>query len=255
MNKLISLIFFSIVVWQIVSSIIQATNKKQGQMKSKYASRQQAAQRGPGGAPTGQPGRTRTQAQTLADRRRAQLEELRARRAGKAQGGGPTEVRLSSPRPKARPQPPAPVAKPRREIEALGAGLKKLRAAQEAEARKKTADRRTHDAAGQRQATREDARNAKARQEQLRKKQQAKRDAAKPAAGGPRRVVPEFEKAEIAARDVHEDAYALDLEARHRARTVGPLVAKLNDRSTLRQLFILKELIEPPLALRRTTEG
>ena len=227
------ILFIAFILWQVVAQVAQYSAKKQQQERMREAAAQRRRQR-PGEPPQPPPVRgggqaaspqSRARIEDLAARRKAQLEELRRRR---AQKGAAPQVRIGSQagapsRIKTVPVRARSSAPPRDRSD-----LRSLRAAEEAEKR-----RRQIEAEQQRQMG-----EARARQEEA---EQRRKDAERRA----RRERARRKRKTVALTDVG-DAYSLRRSGSGRKGRVNAL---LRHRTTLRDLLLLKEVLDPPRGL------
>lgn len=143
------------------------------------------------------------------------------------------------------PAPPArPVPVPRRQaIETLGSGMEGLRRNREADVRRRAAEVRSraeHDLRHRRQRELEAQRLEEARARAERAEAEA------------RRLARRIERVEKKVKEPF-DPMAIRERTRHGVARVQ-LAALLSDRVTLRSAFVLKELLDPPVALRERGE-
>jgi len=169
----------------------------------------------------------------IAARRKAQLEELRRRRAG--QGATPskpgTPRTVSARTGPARTPPPPPG---RKQVQVLRAGLGALRSQEEAAARAKAEKLRKHlEFEGRR------ARQSEQADQQLRAERLAARE----------REAAEHRRE--AARAEQAQAQALVFSGASGAERLAGMRAKLRSPEVLRELYVLKEILGPPVSLRQ----
>jgi colicin import membrane protein len=253
MSKIITMVILVSVIWQVVSSIIEnAAKRKEQQRIRELAQRRRGAPETAVSAgdaaprpelarasapPTAAPSspRMQTRAEELAARRQAQLEELRKRRSGQGRPTAPTQVRIAPQTPTSASQ-GIPTMQGRRgqPIVSRPADPASIRRAQEAERlRQLQVQRRRQQellAAGQaeaREKTLADARRQAERAAALKRAAAARRAAAAPRGAGGVLLTP--------------------IDGRI---TSGRLQSLLRDRRSIRELFVLKELLDPPLATR-----
>jgi hypothetical protein len=252
------IIFLIVVIVQVIAGLAQSGAKKREKERMRGLAeqrRRELASRGSSpptvratvGHPQGQ-GRPvfsatpapptpvrRQEVSALEARRQAQLEELRRRRASRTGASVPTTTtaRVSTVatvppvRPPSRPTPPrGPVAPPPTPIRTVRADRRSVLEAED-------------------RATRERARDVKIQQQHraeggIKKPAPAKR----PGVRAPRPGAP-------SARESVIPSGATRVKAARQALHAESLRGQIKDRSTLRDLFILKELLEPPVAMRR----
>lgn len=250
MGKIIPFIILISIVWQVISSILEAAaKKKEAERLEELSSRSKTS----GGfsppkqvsisnpaeqfSPTAARGPSQTRAEALAARRKAQLAELRQRRGGSA-GQSQTSVRVGGaqatpPTSSLRPQsPPAPTPA----IHSVKAGNDAWRQELQDRKRKKTASKRRHlqeveEASGQR-AREQAARVAKLAEE--------------------RKIFLELSEKEPSVRtrsEAVDDAYHVGTSRQRSSLT--SLVNRLKDRDTLREMIIIKELLDVPVSMRQ----
>jgi hypothetical protein len=238
MSKITFIIFLVVVAIQVVSSIAQKSAKLQRERRMKEMARQKQQ-----GAPAGghKPIRetsavrpdVRSRADELAARRKQQLEQLRMRRAGRGakpaapqQMRGPAQTRISSPAPmQARQAGQQAAGRARRAIGVLRAGREaQLHAAEQRKRQRSLEVERREQVADEARRRREAEHRREVRQ----------------------RVA--------AAAEAEPSAGAYDRPAAQHERAAG-LRRALSNRSTLRSLFVMKELLEPPVALRTGIES
>jgi len=247
--KYAGLIVVLIVVVQVIAGLVQQATKKQQQERARELAEQRRRQSGGGeggrggGSPTRPVGRVQVQTgtaepsrlETLAARRKAQLEELRRRRTAQVRAGA-SQVKTG----RAAVPAAAPAAKstamPRvKTIATLKADHGAIRAREAAEAR-----RRQETGQRARQAEEESARR-KQLERQRRAADRAKRKRKQEAA------VQAAARAKVEAVDV----YGVSEERGGRADRLRQV---LSNRRTLRELFIIKELLDAPISLRSASD-
>jgi len=253
MSKIITMIILVSVAWQVINSIIENAAKRKEQQRVRELAHRRRGTSGPvtsagitaqapeyarvSAPPTAAPAspRMQTRAEELAARRQAQLEELRKRRTGQARPTAPAQVRIA-------PQVPVtgsqgiPTMQGRRgqAIVSRQADPDSIRRVQEAERLRQLQQQR------RRQQEMLEAQQAEAREEAM---ADARRRAERAAAQ--RRI----EAARAAARESRAVPSVIPGLIDMRI-TAGDLQAMLRDRRTIRELFVLKELLDPPLAAR-----
>jgi hypothetical protein len=178
----------------------------------------------------------------LAERRKRQLEELRRRRSA-----GTTQARTTARPTAATQQRPGPVAPPpkkreKRRIQELRADYRSMREAELAERRREEQQARERRALEEARARRE---AEEERRRDLERQRRAQRDQA--GSTGPAARHREVTATEISGSLT--DAYAISEERDERTERLRGM---LSARSTLRDLFILKELLDPPVSLRES---
>jgi hypothetical protein len=239
------IIIVVVVLWQIAYGLIQkaAEKRQQERMRELSAPQRRRQSSPPTGArtpatPPRQPSsrRSAVRLEDLAARRKAQLEELRRRRASRPRAG---------PAPRAAggvQTPAAPLGQPKaKTVQALKAGHRELREAERAEERRRAEQlRREREAIRARERREMEEERRRAAERERRRRQEAAKNARQATRAVPMTMLPIDE----------QEGYGLQREGDARA---GRLVEALSSRSTLRDLFILKELIDPPLALRDPT--
>lgn len=243
-----TLIFLLYVAWHIISGLIaQAEKKKKQESQIELTSKRKAI--GDSYQPTQieslsprqqlNPGSSRPRSRTeeLAARRQAQLEELRLRRAGRStRSRGQTQIRVGTP-------PSAPVTgiqapstvRSSKTIKLRKADLKSIHRQQELqkqqnaelERQKLEQTRAASVAEGHRQAAKE----AHMRAERESFHHKAEEELLKPLG----------QRASVSAYDIRTKSEGVSR---------NQIKARLSRRATLRELFLLKELIDPPVALR-----
>ena len=251
MGKYTWIVVIVILLWQVIGGAVSNASKKQQRERMADAAEERRRQLGGKGAGTpparsagggeappravgASPGGQTLSArmEDLAARRKAQLDELRRRRAAaKGTSVSTAQVRPSTPRPTAvaRARPAAAVPAPVRDraIREIKTGARGVRAAEEARKRELQAKFDREHAA---QAA------AERREQEADKRRRAEKDA---------------RRARQAAAGLDTGAVTVATrERRERTRHRGHLQALLADRVTLRNLFIMKELLDPPIALR-----
>jgi hypothetical protein len=228
--------------WQVIANLLEKAEKRRRQQRQLEAAARQRGMIQPAGErqapPVGPiPGgsSTRKAQDDLAARRRAQLDELRRRRdagglAAPRKAGEPTYQQAGS-----AVSPPPAVPARGRQISTLEGDMRGWHRQQESERSRHQEDLRQHAAAEKaaleeeaRQLEQERARAARARQAAQRRA--TARDELAEAAGGL-----------TAARGIGMPGASL------RARSVFTEL----DRASLRRVFVFKELLDPPLALRQ----
>jgi hypothetical protein len=245
MGKISLIIFIVLLLWQVIAQVLSAQAKKQEQKRLQELARRRQLEQvqgggalrttvqvrtgGQGAGPRGQPSPTlASQAATAAERRKAHLEELRARRQRRSAGEAAPMSRtpVSAGPQVAQPQPTAGSARGT-PIRILQAGFQSLREQQVAVERQREASRREREEAQQQVALREKAEEA----EQQRRQKQAR----------PRQRV---------RADDHAPQLRQKLRAHGASKRTSDLRARLTKRETLGQLFLLKELLDQPLSIR-----
>lgn len=258
MGKLFSILVMVMIVWQVINGIIESAAKRKEQERLRQLSKrratgaeggpprqtggpQQARMRSESAAPASQ--RTRSRAEELAARRQAQLEELRKRRAGqgrapKSATAGRTQVRIGQPGGPASGRPGSIGSPQQRPGELIGQG-----ADFEAQRRAREAERR--------------------RREQLEARRREEARAAEQAEA--RRKALAEARAKASREAFHRRAEAGVVQLRGKPSVARPergagapvqpsaVKRRLKDRAMLRELFVMKELIDPPVALRDPT--
>jgi hypothetical protein len=245
MGKTYWIVIIVIILWQVIASAVQNAAKKQQQRQMAEEAQQRrsraATQTGsgprlatstraptrPGGAPVGLP--TQTRKDDLAARRQAQLEELRRRR---SQGASPAPTIRTAPTTMGQPG-TQPVPVPTRQPDIV-AGPTRTQRTELAKAR--AAEERTR----RRRETRKQRKSA----------QTQRAAAVEPVAVPAEAPAPRRPRVET---PVEPDAY--ETQRSRTSERAAALVARLGDRDTLRDLFVLKEILDQPVALRPKRVG
>lgn len=246
--KIGTILFLLYLAWHIISGIIaQSEKKKKQESQIELSSKRKAI--GDSYQPTqietlptrSQPnpalGPTLSRAEELAARRQAQLEELRLRRAGRSTTPrGQAQVRAGTP-------PAAPVTgfqapttiRPSKAIKRHQADLDSIHLQQEKQRQQKVElerkkleqNRAAQEAEGRRRVAKEA--HMQAEREKFHRKAEAG-----------------FQKPLGQRKSIATNAIGKESGGVTRKR----ISARLRSRATLRELFILKELLDPPVALR-----
>jgi len=249
------IIFVLIVAWQVVAGIVQSAAKKQQQARMADLAAQRRGQQGSqtgtagrtqsaaGPAGGGEPGgATRTfaepgadprtaRAQDLAARRKAQLDELRRRRVV------PPATAEISPTSSAPPTPARAASRPRKEIATLSATRASVHESREASRKEKLA---------QKQRAVADSAAVHRQLERDFQKDQARRQAAASAAKKRRaKRADEMPAGRVSSAEYEHDTPGRRPRPKHRA------IALLDNPATLRDLFVLKEILDGPLSERQ----
>ncbi len=243
MNKLIIIFVLLSVAWRVVNSLIEAATKKR-EMERQYelTQRRQDGREGVASAPTTMsveqsstlaPGGAKpSRAQELAARRKAQLEELRKRRAQGAPSAGRVQTKLGS---TARSGVSPASTSPRstgQSIAVTSTNIDQWRREQAAMKRKAEQQLQRTELARARQEDEEIRRKA---QKELQRKLQKQ----------------EERKKKKARRDGPDLAGRTPLSKATSGKTaLSDIRRRMMDRQTLRDLFIMKELLDPPVAMR-----
>jgi hypothetical protein len=236
------IIFLLFVVWQIISAVINSVNANKQQQRAQDLAKQR---RGEADASGDEQTTPQSRLDDLAARRKAQLEELRRRR---ETGGtettmvaGPTAapqqridptLRTASPGRSSNPSPGSSSSSSQRPTQPPPTRTTR-RAQSDPWRDRKDAMQREQDAKKARQA------QQKTKLEKQRQAQQATASAQQEAAVVQRQRV----RADRAARDAAEEAALLVPE-------VDSIRSKVHDTNALREMFIIKELLDRPLSLR-----
>lgn len=243
MNKLILIFVLLSIVWRVITSLIEAaTKKREMERQHELAQRRQDGREVVASAPTTKlieqsstlaPGASKpSRAQELAARRKAQLEELRKRRAQGAPSAGRVQTKLGSTTGSGITQVTASPRSTRQSITVTSTNIKEWRREQ---------------AAMKRQAEQQQERTelARARQEDEEIRRKTQKDLQR------KLQQQEERKKEKARRD------SLDLtgttpysKATSGKTALSDIRRRMMDRQTLRDLFIMKELLDPPVAMR-----
>ena len=249
MNKFPFLLILIAGAWQIISLIIQSAEKRKKQEREMELANkrrqvgqayqtQQMSSSGPVNQPPGNTGQLRSRAEELAARRQAQLEELRRRRAGKSSSSQPqTQIRLGGPA--STPVSQSPMVLPARQpsqIRSRQADLESIHRQQEMERRQKVEQERINKqqvkAADEAEARRDAIEESRVRADRDRFHRKVESGLGNPLQ-------------DLNSDDIHS-RQKLKLKAVNRLAVKG----RLRDPETLRELFVLKELLDPPLGLR-----
>lgn len=250
MNKIVIIIILISVVWQVVNSLIEAASKKREiERKFELTERKKdgrevfAESQTPN--PVGQatahaPGSPlQTRAQDLVTRRKAQLEELRKRRAQGMQSSGTVQAKLGSPAGSGTIPARAATRSRGKGITVTATDLGEWRREQEMHKRK-----------AEQKLQREELARARAEDENIRRKTQK--------ALQRQLQQQEEQRAKATPSKVHDttgieahSAYALVTSEKP---SLVAIRGRMMDRQTLRELFIMKELIDPPVSM-RSEEG
>jgi hypothetical protein len=261
MGSWLSVTIFAIVVLvQVVAAIAQKGAKEKQKQRMREVAEQRrrevAARQGARPAPPDS-GRAVMEAtpesarpggrQDLAARRKAQLEELRRRRAGR--GPSPTRASVGKAPGQAAPQRPARMTPkptptpPKPEIRTVRADLRGVREAEERARRERHPEqarqpRPARKARQGRQVRRQ--RQAAPTPPPIPEPQPTRRRGAVPSSGAHGTVRPTSEGEIGRGREATQ----------RRAHHVAALRSQLQDRAVLRDLFLLKEMLDPPVSMR-----
>lgn len=246
-KNLTFIVIVVIVLWQIVYGLIQKAAKERQQDRMRQLADQRRRQQGTSSPPRTAPSPPRQSAATrlgsrledLAERRKAQLEELRRRRASRP-AAGPAQVGVAPGAPSGGLGiPPAPPPKRSETIRTLEADRRALREADRAGQRRQLEQqRRDREATKARSRIKSDEELRRAAERAGQRQQEAAKRTARAGQRPPRE--PEV-----------RDAYAIREGGTGRAHR---LKMAISSRATLRDLFIVKELLDSPLALRARSD-
>lgn len=241
------IIIVVVVLWQIAYGLIQKAAKERQQDRMRQLADQRRRQQGTSSAsrtsssPPRQTAATRlgSRLEDLAERRKAQLEELRRRRASRP-AAGPAQAGAAPGAPSGGLGiPPAPPPRRSKTIRTLRADHRALREADRAGQRRQLEQqRRDREATKARSRLKSDEELRRAAERAGQHQQEAVKRTARAGQRPPR---------EPEARD----AYSIREAGAGRAHR---LKMAISSRATLRDLFIVKELLDSPLALRARSD-
>lgn len=258
MSTVGTIIFLLVIAWQVISQIVAQSKKKELEEQRSAGTAQRARRvQGQGPASSG-PGRSDSaeqaslapptlrsggaSAQDLAARRRAQLEELRSRRQNRGVSG-PSQ---------ARPATPPPRTTGPRNIEALDLDFADR---QRADAEQK----RLQDRAEEQLRKQQELERARRQREAVQAHRHQEAPLQPVAPTRPMRAEPHHAIEHSEVHRLVEDAGGAPvaestLRDQAQARNLARIRGRLQTKRDLRDLFILRELIDPPVSLRKPPE-